>query len=140
MAYVTEDDLHKYLTEQQFETVSRETETTGINYVSKAISEAQSYVKRRLNYKYDMDTEFAKTADSRDETLIRVISMIAIYYLTIPFDILDQEGKYYQQYQEALDTLDKIESGTMLSDYLTFRDEDKQQTIFGESDDTQLYY
>jgi hypothetical protein len=140
MAYITEDDLHKYLTEQQFETVSRTFETTGIDYVSKAISEAQNYVHRRLNYKYDMDTEFAKTDTNRDETLIRVISIIAIYYLTMPFDLLDQEGKYYQQYQEALGTLDKIESGTMLSDYLTFRDEDKQQILFGKSEENNIQY
>lgn len=140
MAYVIKEDIHKYLTEQQFETVSRTSETTGIDYITKAISEAQNYVKRRLSYKYDMDTELAKTDANRDETLIRVISMIAIYYLTMPFDLLDQEGKYYQQYQDALDTVDKIESGTMLSNYLEFRDEDEQQILYGKENNNEIQY
>jgi len=138
MAYIDETDLKQYITQAQLDRMNRPDDAT--DYISKAINEAQNYIKRRLNYKYDMDTELAKTAEDRDETLMRIMSMLAIYNLTIPFELHDDEGKYYQQYQRALEDIANIENGTLLGDMLTFRDEDKQQILYGKSNDSELEY
>ena len=140
MAYISETDLNLYVTEDQLERFKRIDESTGIDYLTKAIEESENYVKRRLNYKYDMDTELAKTGSDRDQTLIRIICVIALYNLSIPFELHDEAGKYYEQYQRALDDVMKMENGTLLSDVLTFRDEDNQQILYGKSDNTELKY
>ena len=140
MEYIEEKDLNQYITEEQLERFRRIDESTGVDYVTKSIEEAENYIKRRLNYKYDIDTEFAKTGGDRDQTLIRIICLIALHNLTIPFELHDEEGKYYQQYQRAMEDVMKIEKGTLLSDILTFQDTDKQEILYGKSDNAELKY
>jgi len=138
MAYIDETDLKQYITQAQLKRMNRPDDAT--DYIVKAITEAKNYIKRRLNYKYDMDTELAKTGENRDETLMRIMSMLAIYNLTIPFELHDDEGKYYQQYQRALEDITNIENGTLLGDMLTFRDTEKQQILYGTANDSELEY
>lgn len=140
MEYIEEQDINLYITEEQLSRFRRIDESTGIDYVTKAIDEAENYVKRRLNYKYDIDSEFDKTGSDRDDTLIRIIIMIAIYNLTVPFELHDEAGKYYEQYQRAMEDVMKIENGTLLADVLEFQDEDKQQILYGKSDNAELKY
>ena len=135
MSYVTETDLDRFLTSDQKTTLER----SG-TVIDTELEAAESYVNERLNYKYDMITEFAKTGSDRSTTLIEIIAIIAIYKLSIPFDMLDQEGKFYEQYTRVLDMLMQIERGDLLSDYLDFRNVDERTILYGKVDDNDFRY
>lgn len=136
--YITEKDLQKYLTDSQRLTVKRQGEANNIDYVEEAIDTAQSYVRDRLGYKYDMDTEFAKEGTERNRTLISIIAMLAIKELLIPFDLYD-DGRE-DQFAEANAKLDMIESGTLLSDVLPAMDPETRRIYYGTNDDYDLRY
>lgn len=137
--YAHGEDLRRYLTQQQFDNIIR-VEDSSEDYAIQALEDAESYVKERLNYKYDMETELAKTGSERNRTLIKIIARLAIYDLSLAMDLLDEEGKYYQMKEEAKEDLSKIEMGTLLSDYLTFQNEDKQTILYGTDNSSDLKY
>ena len=138
MAYLNERDLQRYLTDSQRQTLKRSGEQNNIDYVEEAIDTAESYIRDRLNYKYDMNVEFAKTAENRNRTLVNTCAMLAIRELLIPFDLYD-DGRS-DQFAEANAKLDMIESGTLLSDVLPPYDPEIARIRFGTNDDYDLKY
>jgi hypothetical protein len=144
MAYITEDDMREYLTESQLTTVKRASETGSIDYLDQAITKSIALVKDHLNYKYDMTTELAKTGSDRNESLMDIIAKIVMKRLTVPFDMLDRDGKIQGEYEEAMEMISKIEKGYFLSDVLPTYDsteDDEEQTIrYGTNDDYNIIY
>jgi len=137
MAYISEIDLKKYLTENQIQIVKRSAEGN-IDYIEEAIETAESYVRDRLNYKYDMVEELAKTGTSRNPTLISIISMMAIKELLVPFDLY-QDGRE-DQFAEASAKLDMIENGTLLSDVLPAYDPETRRIYYGTNENYDLQF
>lgn len=138
MAYVTETDLNKYLTENQVKTLSRENESSSIDFIEEAIATSEAYVKDRLNYKYDMDVELAKTGSDRNKTIIKIISMLAIADLLPAFDLYT-EGRE-DDFKWANDNLDMIEKGSLLSDYLPAYSPSVGRIKYGTNDNLDLQY
>lgn len=141
MAYITEADLRLYLTQAQRTTIKRAQESDPVDFLAAAMRSAEHYVDDRLSYKYNMQSEFDKSGSSRNATLADIVCKIAVRKAVMAFDMLDRGGSRELDYEEAMEQLDKIEKGYMLSDKLPKNEPDSSTTIrWGKTDETELKY
>ena len=113
MAYITKDDLKNFLYSEDIEQLDRSDELS--NFIEAGIGFAESYLKDRIGNIFDLDTEFQKSGDERSNTLIEVISHIAIWKLCLSSPLVDTEGKKHFNYEWALEQIKLIEQGKLLT-------------------------
>lgn len=76
-----------------------------------AEGEAIAILRKHLDERYDMNTELAKSADSRNKVLLRYAKVLVIYFIyeRIPDDLVPD--RVVKNYDEVMKSLEKIEDG-----------------------------
>ena len=103
--------------------------------VDTSIAIGLEYVRDRIIHLYDVDAVYADTANRR-MTLVQIIVKIAQFYMIRVAPQINVPQAYINDYEEALEFLNQIECGKLLTDLPSQVDEDIKlnpfDTSFGE--------
>lgn len=102
-------DLTTHLYNEQITAISRNDDTLIDESIDAAIAEAKSYLNR-----FDIDTIFGETADSRDKILLMWLKDMATWHFinlaNAAADMEHREGRY----KSAIKWLEKVQSGKVV--------------------------
>lgn len=113
MGYLTKNDAQSSIRDERLEHILDNT-TSGntVDAFELAAAEAQSIVRDHL-IKYAIDDELVKTGDSRHKSVVFYIKNIALYVLYERIEDDDVPARIVKNYDDTIDTLQKIASGKM---------------------------
>jgi hypothetical protein len=141
MAYLTSDDLKTFLDDKELAAIKRDYEKDNTDKLPIGISYAENYVKDRLAHRYNIAAEYAKTGADRSTTLIEVLAHIAIWKLCATFPTVQLDGKRHYNYEKALEDLNTIAKGSLLSTLPALTVETQAgAVVYGQSTETDLIY
>lgn len=138
--YLTTADLNTFLDESEIAALKRDYETDGTDKMPIGISYAENFVKDRLASRYDVTAEYAKTEEARSTTLMEVIAHIAIWKLAATFPTVQLDGKRHYNYTQALDNLELIAKGKLLTTLPALTESLGNAAVYGQSTQTEVIY
>jgi hypothetical protein len=139
--YLTTEDLNTFLDEREIAAIKRDYEADQVDKIPVGISYAENYVKDRLCSRYNMEIEYGKPLGEKSSTLMEIIAHLAIWKLAATFPTVQLDGKRHFNYQTALDNLELIAKGKLLTSLPTLRPEQMgNAAIYGQSTETDVIY
>ena len=141
MSYTLPSDFTLHLDEHELEAVRRDYEKDGKDKLKIGIEYAETYVKDRLSERFDMDTEYAKTGDDRNEILLEIIICITIWKVTQVFPTVQLDEKRHACYMDAKQMIKEAQKGELLKDVPTNETPSTSGLPqYGVSDENELLY
>jgi len=144
MAYLSKDDYTIAISLENFnEILEQAAEQTSFTYPDNqdkvrenseltAIAEVRAY----LNYRYDMDVEFAKASDDSPDTryklTVKCVVNCSLYNLHMTINPRDVPEKIEKAYDQCMEMLDAARRGELDLE-LTPRDDAKEFVKFGSN-------
>ena len=121
MAFLAKSDLLSYIDESTIDQLTDNTDS----YVDDAILTAEDRIREKIQPRFDLVTEYAKTGTDRNRSLMKHCINLSIYYLfqRLYTDILP-EGRI-EAMSEAEKWLDDAYKGVIMLD-LTKNDEENE--------------
>lgn len=122
MAFINKTDITRYL---DLSTIDQLTDSTD-SIVDEAIKDAEDRIREKISPRYDMATEFAKTGDDRNRSLMKHCISLAIYNLfqRVYIDVVP-EGRVVA-YEEAESWLNDVYMGKINVELTTVDEENEK--------------
>lgn len=109
MAFIEKSDLENYVTPEDLNQITEGDELI----IAAAIDDAIEHISEKLRQRYDVLSEFAKTAPNRHRTLLKHTVAVCLYFLCerIAFDQLPENRVV--SFKNANKWADECASGTI---------------------------
>jgi hypothetical protein len=106
------------------ESIMRQIIGTDFDQLDSPENMAQSMITDACGKKYDLDAEFAKTGDSRNNTLRRWMLSLAAYFIYHDIADVDIPERIIKDYDDTRSELAQVSAGKRSVDFSVLEDED----------------
>lgn len=111
MAYITADELHTHLHDEQVETITRGDDTIAQAAIDAAVSEARGYLTR-----FDTERIFQASGLRRNQLLLIFVKDIAVWHLVNLCNAGTELELREKRYDRAVDWLKAVQKGNVSPD------------------------
>lgn len=91
---------------------------------------ASGYINSNLSARYNLTTEFSRSAGGRNKTLVRWMLSLSVYYLHNTVADTDIPERVAKNYDDVRKEIEAVASGKMATDLLPLQQDGKVKTRF----------
>lgn len=91
---------------------------------------ASGYINSNLSARYNLATEFSRSGDGRNKTLVRWMLSLSVYYLHNTVADTDIPERVAKNYDDVRKEIEAVASGKMATDLLPLQQDGKVKTCF----------
>lgn len=91
---------------------------------------ASGYINSNLSARYNLTTEFSRSAGGRNKTLVRWMLSLSVYYLHNTVADTDIPERVAKNYDDVRKEIEAVASGKMATDLIPLQQDGKVKTRF----------
>ncbi len=91
---------------------------------------ASGYIKSNLSARYNLTTEFSRSGNGRNRTLVRWMLSLSVYYLHNTVADTDIPERVAKNYDDVRKEIEAVASGKMATDLIPLQQDGKVKTRF----------